>query len=112
MAQNDGQERTEQATPKRLQEAREKGQTVRSREMNTLAMLLAAAGAMFFLGTELINNLSALMRGGLHLSRTQVFDAAGLPHAFGQSVFDALGALFPFFLLLVLVALGAPLLLG
>ncbi|MEO6697689.1 MAG: flagellar type III secretion system protein FlhB, partial [Gammaproteobacteria bacterium] len=42
----------------------------------------------------------------------QVFDAAGLPHAFGQSVFDALGALFPFFLLLVLVALGAPLLLG
>jgi flagellar biosynthesis protein FlhB len=112
MAQNDGQERTEQATPKRLQEAREKGQTVRSREMSTLAMLLMAAGAMFFLGAGLVNNLSALMRGGLHLNRTQVFDPTALTRLFGQSVFDALGALFPFFLLLVVVALGAPLLLG
>ncbi|HWQ94672.1 MAG TPA: flagellar biosynthesis protein FlhB [Gammaproteobacteria bacterium] len=112
MAQNDGQERTEQATPKRLQEAREKGQTVRSREMNTLAMLLAAAGALLYLGAGLVNNMSALMRGGLHLTRTQVFDPAALTRVFGQGVFDALGALFPFFLLLVVVALGAPLLLG
>lgn len=112
MAQNDGQERTEQATPKRLQEAREKGQTVRSREMNTLAMLLMAAGAILFLGTGLINNLSALMRGGLSLNRTQVFDPTALTRLFGESMFGALGALFPFFLLLVVVALGAPLLLG
>lgn len=112
MAQNDGQERTEQATPKRLQEAREKGQTVRSREMNTLAMLLMAAGAMLFLGAGLINNLSALMRGGLSLNRTQVFDPTALTRLFGESMFGALGALFPFFLLLVMVALGAPLLLG
>ena len=112
MAQNDGQERTEQATPKRLEEAREKGQMARSREMNTLAMLLAAAGALLFLGAGLVNNLSALMRGGLSLNRTHAFDPTALTRLFGQSVFDALSALVPFFLLLVVVALGAPLLLG
>ncbi len=112
MAQNDAQERTEQATPKRLQEAREQGQTLRSRELNTLAMLLMAAGGMFFLGAGLVDSMSALMRGGLQLSRAQIFDHGALTHLFGQSVLDALAALFPFFLLLVVVALGAPLLLG
>ncbi|HFC54399.1 MAG TPA: hypothetical protein ENJ43_08210 [Gammaproteobacteria bacterium] len=48
MAQNDGQERTEQATPKRLREAREKGQVARSRELTTMAMLLSSAGALLF----------------------------------------------------------------
>ena len=44
MAENeDGQERTEQATHRRLEEAAEKGQVARSRELTTLAMLLVAA---------------------------------------------------------------------
>ncbi|MGD8643609.1 MAG: EscU/YscU/HrcU family type III secretion system export apparatus switch protein, partial [Chromatiales bacterium] len=39
MAEQDtGQERTEQATPKRLQEARERGQVPRSRELNTAGL--------------------------------------------------------------------------
>ncbi len=53
MAENeDGQEKTEEATPRRKQDAAEKGQIVRSRELTTLAMLfIAAAGllAIFFL---------------------------------------------------------------
>ena len=41
MAENeDGQERTEEATPRRQQQAAEKGQVVRSRELTSLAMLL------------------------------------------------------------------------
>ena len=44
MAENeDGQERSEQATPKRQEEARRKGQVPRSRELTTMAMLLMAA---------------------------------------------------------------------
>ena len=38
-----GGERTEQATPKRRQEAREKGQVLKSTEVNTAALLVAAA---------------------------------------------------------------------
>jgi flagellar biosynthetic protein FlhB len=43
MAENSGQERTEAPTPKRRQDAREKGQVPRSQELTTAAMLLGAA---------------------------------------------------------------------
>ena len=41
-----GQERTEQPTAKRLTEARKKGQVARSRELNTLLVMLASAVAL------------------------------------------------------------------
>ena len=44
MAQDDGQERTEQPTPKRLRDAREKGQVPRSKELNSMALLMAGGG--------------------------------------------------------------------
>ena len=51
MAENeDGQERSEQATPKRHEEARKKGQVPRSREMTTMAMLLMAAVSLSLMG--------------------------------------------------------------
>ena len=45
-----GQERTEQATPKRLEEARKKGQVPRSTELSTAAVCIAAAAAIYTLG--------------------------------------------------------------
>ena len=51
MAENEtGQERTEQPTPKRLQEARKKGQVPRSRELNTLITLLCGAFGLLAFG--------------------------------------------------------------
>jgi flagellar biosynthetic protein FlhB len=44
-----GQERTEQPTAKRLSEARKKGQVARSRELNTLLVMLASAIALWVL---------------------------------------------------------------
>ena len=44
MAEQTGQERTEQATAKRLRESREKGQVPRSKELNSMALLMAAGG--------------------------------------------------------------------
>ena len=50
MAQNDGGERTESATPKRREKAREEGQVARSVEINSVAILLAGCG-LLVLGT-------------------------------------------------------------
>ena len=41
---DNSQEKTEEATPRRLEKAREEGQTARSRELATMAVLLAGAG--------------------------------------------------------------------
>ncbi|HCO58928.1 MAG TPA: flagellar biosynthetic protein FlhB, partial [Porticoccaceae bacterium] len=48
-----GQERTEQPTPKRQQDARKKGQVPRSKELGTLLTLFAGAGGMIFFGAHL-----------------------------------------------------------
>jgi flagellar biosynthetic protein FlhB len=108
----DGQERTEQATPRRMQEAAEKGQVVRSRELTTLAMLLVAAAALLILGPTLIEGLAAQMRAGLVLDPKKIMDASQIPTALGQMFVDLLLLLAPFLGLMLVVALLAPLALG
>ena len=47
--QNEGQEKTEEPTSRRLEQAREQGQVPRSRELTTTALLLAAGGTLMLL---------------------------------------------------------------
>ena len=46
--QQQGQEKTEEATPRKLEKAREDGQVARSRELNTVAVITFGAIALFF----------------------------------------------------------------
>jgi flagellar biosynthetic protein FlhB len=107
-----GQERTEEATPKRQHEAREKGQIPRSRELNTMTMMLAASGGLLFLGGHILDGLQALLRHTLHVDRAQVFDTPGLPQFFSANVLSMLQTVAPFLLLMLVAALTAPLALG
>ncbi len=107
MAQNDGQERTEEATPKRLREAREKGQVARSRELTTMAMLLASAGALLFMGEGIVRGLLAIFEKNFTVERERLLDPAALPNLFLQAVFDAVLLLAPLFVLMVAVAVFA-----
>jgi flagellar biosynthetic protein FlhB len=52
------QERTEKPTPKRLREAREKGQVARSRDLALAAASVAATVALAKLGSRLLNGLA------------------------------------------------------
>ena len=113
MAENeDGQERTEDATPKREQDAADKGQVVRSRELTTLAMLLGAAAGILILGPDLVEGLAAQMRVGLALDPQKIRDPNQIPVVLGQAFIDLLLLLAPFFGLLLVIALCAPLALG
>ncbi len=105
MARNDDQERTEQATPKRLREAREKGQVARSRELTTMAMLLSSAGALLFMGEGLVAGLAQILRNSFSVSRERIFDPAAMPGLFMHAIFDALLLLAPLFILMSVVAL-------
>ena len=60
-----GQERTEQPTAKRLTEARKKGQVARSRELNTLLVMLASAVALWLLSGPAMSSLTALLSDAL-----------------------------------------------
>lgn len=62
MAENkDGQEKTEQATPKRLDDARMRGQVSKSMDVTTAAMMLIGGIVVFILGKPLIENYQKFM---------------------------------------------------
>ena len=84
MAENDAQERTEQATPKRLEEARKKGQIPRSRELTTAAVTLVGGAALYMLGGKITGQMAEMMRRSLALSRDEATDASFLVPAFAQ----------------------------
>src|SRR5678815_2284612 len=54
-------EKTEQATPRRLEEAWKKGQFARSAEVQTVLVLFAAMMALLFAGREMWHHLAMAM---------------------------------------------------
>lgn len=62
MAETSGQERTEQATPRKVQKARQEGQIARSNELSSVAVLVAAAFAFWAFGETTLNLLGVFMR--------------------------------------------------
>lgn len=58
MAENkEGQEKTESATPKRLEESREKGQVSKSTDITTSVMLLIGGMSLFIVGSNIYSNM-------------------------------------------------------
>ena len=113
MAEEDtGQERTEQATPRRLERAREEGQVPRSRELNTAAILLAGSASLLMFGQWLGTRILDIGRASFALDRQEMFDTGYMAIHLGNAVHGALGMIAPIFLLLAVAALLAPSALG
>jgi flagellar biosynthesis protein FlhB len=106
------QERTEQPTPKRLEEARRDGDVPRSPELTTAAVVLIAGVGLHFVGSEAAASLDAIMRSGLSLTRAQALDAASVLPSLAWSTGAALEAIAPILGLTLVAALLAPLALG
>jgi flagellar biosynthesis protein FlhB len=112
MAEQDLQERTERATPKREQEARRKGQIARSRELNATAVMLAGSGALLFYGPVLARHGAALLRDTLSLERDALFQPEQMTMALGAALIDALLAIAPILGACLVAAVLAPLAIG
>jgi flagellar biosynthesis protein FlhB len=113
MAENEnGQDRTEQPTPKRLDQAREGGQVPRSRDLSTAAVVLAAGLALHFAGGGMASGYAGLMKSGLTLSRDQVLDENLLLPSLVALGWQALVATAPIMGLTLAAALLSPLAIG
>lgn len=108
MAQESAQERTEEATPKRVREAREKGQIARSRELTTFSLLIVAGVGVLLLGGHVVDVILTSMRDNFQISREEIFDSSKLPSLLLKEAVNSLWGLAPLLLILVLAALLAP----
>ncbi len=61
----DKEQRTERATPKRREEARKKGDVAKSREVSSVAVLMAALAALYFSGMYMFEGLMEVTGAGL-----------------------------------------------
>jgi flagellar biosynthetic protein FlhB len=105
-------EKTEPASPRRLEQAREEGDVPRSRELATCTILLAAGGGLWVFGGGLVRSLNQTLAAGLGFQRTHAYDPGALFAQIGSHAVDVLLAFAPIAILLVIVALASPLLIG
>ncbi|MFI3121134.1 MAG: flagellar biosynthesis protein FlhB [Methylococcaceae bacterium] len=112
MAEDSDQEKTEEPTGKRLDDARKKGQIARSRELNTFAMMIVSAALLLIQGEKIAKGLLEMMKTEFQLSRAVIFDPATIALHFKQTMIDGLLLIAPFLALMVAVAVVAPLSLG
>ncbi len=112
MAEDTGQDKTEEPTEKRLTDARKKGQIPRSKELNTFMALITGAVMLLFTGKSITQGLGDLMRQQLSISREIIFDKASPVIFFEQVLFDGILLILPLIMPLFLVALLTPMMMG
>lgn len=112
MAEESDLEKTEQASPKRLEKAREEGDVPRSRELATVTVLLAAGLSMLMMGEELNQALKTSMSSGLTFDREMAYDPILLLMKISSNIYELIIAFAPFALVLLIVAVASPALIG
>jgi len=107
-----GQDRTEQPTQKRLDDARRSGQVPRSRELTTAAVVLVAGLGLRLTGGSMGAGFAGLMKSSLSLSREQVLDENLLLPDLVAMAWQALLICAPILGLTLAAALLSPLAIG
>ena len=111
MASQDTQQedRTEPASQKRLDDAREQGQVARSPELTSLAVLAAALGGLWFYGGNAAQGLAQLTKQGLTLDSAFIRDSGAMSGRLYDFTVQALLIGAPLLIVTVIAALVAPL---
>ena len=105
-------EKTEPASSRRLEQAREQGQVARSTELNSFSSLLVSGGLLLFAGSTLIDGMRTMFASGLQLDRASAFDVGVALTRLYESMVAALWVMAPLLAASILVALLAPMLLS
>lgn len=107
-----GGERTEEPSQKRLDQARERGQIPRSRELSTFAAMLGGSAALIAVGESLVGRMSEVMRSSLRIDPERLRADDPMTAALGDAAMSATIAILPVFGSLVGLMLLASMVLG
>jgi flagellar biosynthetic protein FlhB len=112
MAEESDLEKTEPASERRLEKAREEGNVARSRELTTFVMLGTASAGLWFTSGLLSESMNGSLRHGLQFDRASAFDPAHMLSQTGLMALQTLMAIGPLFAMMMVAAVAAPLMLG
>lgn len=106
--QPDDSQKTEEPTPKKLEESRKKGQVALSREVNNWIMLLMGTIVVLAVGPSMMENLLLHMRNYLEHAHSMPGVPGGFTVILGQSFWKIVGILMVPLLLLMAAAFAGP----
>ena len=105
---NDDSQKTEDPTPKRLEEARKKGQVAMSRELNNWVMLLAGTLVVALAGPSFMSALAETLKGFIEHPERMPPVPGGFSTILGETFWRVAGLMALPMILLMLAAFLAP----
>jgi len=113
MAENEsGQEKSEEPTAKRMRDAREKGQVPRSRELNTVVIMIFGSVFLMFFGKDLVYDLMKVLEVTFTFERKEAFDTKYMILYLQEGLLAGLMSMVPLFIALVAITILSGSLLG
>ena len=112
MADEQQQDRTEQATPKRREDARKKGDVPRSRELTMTGVMLASATYILFLSAPIAYQLVDNFKNSFAIERDRIFEPNYMPEALADATVNAAWTLAPFAVVLLIAVFASATLIG
>jgi flagellar biosynthesis protein FlhB len=112
MADDSGQDKTEDATSKRLSDSRKKGQVPRSKELNNFVTMIVSAALFVYLGRYMVSGLVDMMKHQFELSREAIFDPSSPVMYFKTAFIEGYSVIAPLMIILMIADLLTPLLMG
>lgn len=112
MAEKDNAERTERPTPKKLDDARKKGQVPRSVDVGAAAVSLTAVGMLTLFGSDIAESLGRVMIAGLRVSPADLANDDHTVRSLGFEALQGMLAIAPLLGATFVAAVLAPALIG
>lgn len=109
---DDSQERTEEATPKREKETKEKGQVARSKDFNTAILLILSGASFVMFGSDVIENCMEIFKNSFAPKTKNIADTHTLFSILIESAYLGLYLLIPIFIVNIIASFIGPILVG
>ena len=112
MAEESDLEKTEEASPRKLEKAREEGDIPRSKELSTFAGLMAAGLGLWLTGSQIINQLQNIVITGLKFDSQIIENTNKTSVDFRSEIINLSINFLPFFAIVTLIGILSPILVG
>lgn len=112
MAEESDLEKTEPASPRRLEQAREEGQVPQSRELSTFLVMMMGVSVMWVIGQWVSGRIVSLVKSGLIFDSAMARDSTRMVVLLEDVLGEALLTVAPLFAMLMVAAVAAPILMG
>lgn len=112
MSEGSGGEKTEQPTPKKLQDAAKKGQIARSKDLGTAFVLIGSAAALLMFGKMLATAVLTVGQRMLRLDQKDIFETNAMFSAWGEVGKELAWPMIAIFFIILVAAFVGNILLG